>query len=157
MGTEFDLVIAAGDLKHPILSDNLLIDSFHHNRSTFAKLHEMITADSALHRVDEDWTDPANPAEIGISPDRIAEYRRLLVQVGCNRGFAAYPARPGIYFFSGTSGLSIAGSTKGYCYLEIAPNLVVSNTATYVPSDNSDSYRIYRPIEAHWYVYFERD
>ncbi len=153
--TEFDRAIAAQDAKYPILSDAALIAAFDRHRATFEQLHEMIVSDSKLHRVDEDWTDPAVPAEAGVSPGRVAEYRRLLEAIECRRGFAAYPARPGIYFISGCHGLAVAGSTKGYCYLEAAPAASVTNTATWRPAHAGDDYEVFRHIEGHWYVYFD--
>jgi len=152
---EFSRIIAEGDANHPILPDDVLISAFQQHHSTFEELRQMIATDSKLHRVDEDWTDPKDPAEVGISPERIAEYRRLLAEVGCSRGFIAYPTRPGIYFISGARGLVVAGSTKGYCCLESALPLVVTNTETYSPPHAGDDFEVFRPIEGHWYIWYE--
>jgi hypothetical protein len=152
---EFDAAIAAMNAKKPILSDEILIRKFQRNRSTFEELRQMIVADSQLYRVDDDWTDPSNTATVGVSPKRIAEYRRLLAEVGCGRGFAHYPGVPGVEFISGTKGLAIAGESKGYCYFDSPPASVVMNTATYKPANNDEDYKVFRPIEGHWYIYFE--
>jgi hypothetical protein len=152
---EFSRIIAAEDAKHPILPDETLIHNFQQHRSTFEELRQMIVADPSLHRVDDDWTDPADPATVGISPERIAEYRRLLTEVGCRRGFERGLATPGIYFISGTKGLAVAGQTKGYCYFETSPAPIVTNTATYSSPETYEEYEVYRPIEGHWYIYFD--
>jgi hypothetical protein len=152
---DFEAAIAAMNARDHILSDKILIQKFQKNRSIFEKIRQMIATDPELHRVDEDWTDPKNPAEVGVSTERIAEYRRLLAKVGCRRGFDNYPASDGIYFISGTSGLAIAGTTKGYCYLESTPKSIVRNTETYKSPEADDEYTIFRPIEGHWYLYFE--
>ena len=52
------------------------------NRATFDRLLAMIQEDRGLLRVDVDWTDPADPEQAGISPARIAEYRRLMQAIG---------------------------------------------------------------------------
>jgi hypothetical protein len=156
MAAEFSFAIAAGDAQHPIWPDDFLIAAFRQHRSTFEELRQMILADSRLRRVDEDWTDPRDPATIGISPERIAEYRRLFAEVGCGRGFAKYNWRPGIYFISAATGMAASGGyLKGYCFLQTAPVSIVTNTATYMPPHVADDYEIFRPIEGHWYIYFE--
>jgi hypothetical protein len=153
MAAEFSFAIAAGDAQHPIWPDDLLIAAFRQHRSTFEELRQMILADSRLRRVDEDWTDPRDPTTIGVSPERIATYRRLFSEVGCGRGFGADPTG-GIDFISGSSGLVVAGASKGYCYLESPPSLTVTNTATYRPPHATEDYKVFRPIEGHWYLYF---
>jgi hypothetical protein len=138
-------------------SDEGLIATFQKHRETFEKLHQMITADSNLHRVDYDWTDPGDPASVGVSPERIEEYRHLLQDVGCRRGFCAYPGRPGIYFISAAHGLVVGGGSQGFYYSERTPNPLVTNTAAYYPTQQPDSYTVFRHIDGHWYVYFEVD
>jgi hypothetical protein len=155
MATEFGLIAGWGD-GGQIWPDDLLLAAFQQHRSTFEQLHQMIVTDSQLHRVGEDWTDPRDPATIGISPERIAEYRKLLATVGCGAGFAEYPWRPGIHFISAATGMAASGGyVKGYCYLENAPTSVVTNTAAYNPPHAGDDYVVFHPIEGHWYVYFE--
>jgi hypothetical protein len=150
-----EAAIAALNAKDPILSDEILIHRFQLNRQTFEELRQMILSDSGLCRVDVDWTDPKNPADVGVSPKRIAEYRRLLTKVGCRRGFSHYPGRPGIYFISGTSGLAIGGTSKEYCYLESVPDSVATNTATYKPPDPNEDYEVCHLIEGNWCIYFD--
>lgn len=141
--------------KNPILPDERLITTFQNHRATFEQLLRMVTADSKLHRVDEDWTDPGDPKAVGVSPGRIKEYRHLLQKVGCRRGFCAYPGRPGIYFISASQGTVVASIDKGYYYFEGTPVPVVTNTATYYPKDQTYSYEVFRHIDGHWYVYYQ--
>ena len=152
---EAQAALEAMDAKNPILPDETLIRNFQQHRSTFEELRQMIVADSGLHRVDDDWTDPADPATVDVSPERIADYRRLLTEVGCRRGFEHGSATPGIYFISGAKGLAVAGQTKGYCYLETTPAPIVTNTATYSSPQTYEEYEVYRPIESHWYIYLD--
>jgi hypothetical protein len=152
-----DVLLAVNNAQNPILPDEDLIAAFRKHRATFEQLQQMIAADSALHRVDDDWTDPTTPKDAGVSPERMAQYRQLLTEVGCRRGFCAYPGRPGIYFISAAQGTVVSSLTKGYYYFEATPPLLVTNTSAYSPENGVDSYEVFRPIEGHWYVYFQRD
>jgi hypothetical protein len=154
---EWSLLVAVNNAQNPILPDEDLIAAFRKHRATFEQLQQMIAADSALHRVDDDWTDPTTPKDAGVSPERMAQYRQLLTEVGCRRGFCAYPGRPGIYFISAAQGTVVSSLTKGYYYFEATPPLLVTNTSAYSPENGVDSYEVFRPIEGHWYVYFQRD
>lgn len=137
---------------YPILPDATLIASFHEHRSTFEQLRQMILADSRLHRVDEDRTEPKDPAAAGVSPERIAEYRRLLREIGCPGGIIAYGNRHGdIYFISGHRNILLAASTKVYCYLKNAPASTVTDTSALRVGDDEQAYR---HIEGHWYIYW---
>jgi hypothetical protein len=82
-GTAFLRLIAAEDAKNPILPDEDLLASFQKFRTTFEQLQQMIATDSKLYRVDEDWTDPRDPRDAGVSSARTAKYRRLLAEAGC--------------------------------------------------------------------------
>jgi len=157
MGLEFSLAVAMNDAQNPILPDDDLISGFQKHRATFEQLHQMIVTDSKLHRVDVDWTDPRDSKDAGVPPERITQYRQLLQEVGCRRGFCAYPGRPGMYFISGAQGMVVSSLTKGYCYFEGTPDFLVTNTATYRPKHSVDSYEVFRHIEGHWYVYFDSD
>jgi len=113
----------------------------------------MIAADQSLHRVDEDWADPPD----AVSADRLDAYRRLLKDVGCRRGFCAYPGRPGVYFISAARGVVAGSTTQGYYYFEGVPPLLVTNTAAYTPKPDEYSYEVFRLIEGHWYIFYEVD
>jgi hypothetical protein len=147
---------AADEAKNPILPDEDLIAAFQQHRATFELLLRMIAADSKLHRVDCDWTDPQNPKDAGVSPERISEYRQLLDEVGCHRGFEVFPARPGIYFISAAQGTVVNSLTKGFYYFEGTPDTIVTNTETYIPKAQEYSFEIFRHIDGHWYVYFQK-
>lgn len=136
---------------HPILPDAALIASFHEHRSTFEQLRQMIETDSKLHRVREDRTDPKDPAEAGVSPERNAEYRRLLRVIGCPAGLVASPRRHEIYFDSGHYNLLIAAAKKGYCYLKNPPPSTVTSTSELRVGDDE---QVFRHIEGHWYIYW---
>jgi hypothetical protein len=150
-------MMAAEDAKNPILPDEDLMASFQKHRATFELLQQMIATDSKLHRVDEDWTDPRNPRDAGVTPSRIAEYRRLLTEVGCRRGFNAFTWHKGIYFILAAKGTVVNSQDQGYYYYEDTPSPVVTNTATYRAKQTADSYKAFRHIDGHWYVYYARN
>lgn len=150
------MIAVAGCGRNSVPSDEDLIATFHYRRAEFDRLLQMIIADTKLYRIDCDWTDPKEPIEAGVSPERIAEYRRLLDDVGCHRGFEAFQ-RQGIHFIAAARGLVTGGSSKGLYYFAGAPPLVVTNTATYSQKPQEYSYEVFRHIEGHWYVFFESD
>jgi hypothetical protein len=135
--------------------DDILLASFFKHRNEFEELHRMAAADTNLLRVDASRTDPPDAASAGVSPRRVATYRKLLNRVGCPGGLMAFPARPGIRFIASSRGLLNRGSSKGFCYLEPPPAETVTNTDT-DKSLKSGPYEVYRHIEGHWYLFFER-
>ena len=149
------IVLIVGCNRHEKhMSDEALITAFLKHQADFEQLRRMATADKKLLRVDAYRTDPRDLASAGVSPQRVAEYRRLLHRVGCPEGLMAFPARPGIRFLSSSRGLLNRGSSKGYCYLERAPPLVVTNIDTYRP-EHPGAYEVYRQIERSWYLFLE--
>ena len=156
-GAAFLKMVADEAAKNPILSDDVLIAQFQKHRVTFEQLQEMIATDSKLHRVDEDWTAPKDPSDAGVSPSRIAEYRQLLMEVGCRRGFETFPSHSGIYFISAAQGTVAASQDQGFYYCQSTPDPVVTNTASYRAEQTAASFKVYRHIDGHWYIYYARD
>src|SRR6266516_3837688 len=149
------MVLIVGCNRHDEhMSDAKLITAFLKHRADFEQLRQMATADKKLLRVDSYRADPADPASAGVSPSCVAQYRRLLKRVGCPGWLMAFPARPGIRILSTSRGLLNRGSSKGYCYLDKVPDLVVTNTDTYRP-ENPGAYDVYRQIEGPWYLFLE--
>jgi hypothetical protein len=150
------VLCALGGCGRAPATDEALVQDFYRHREVFHDLVEMISSDKKLYRVDEDWTEPRDPSGVGVSKERIAQYRRLLRRIGCRRGFIAYPTRPGIFFVRSTKGLATGGASHGICYLEVPPVSVVTNALSYRPN-HTNSYEVFRHIEGRWYVYSEYD
>lgn len=154
-------ILGCGEKHHA--SDDRLLTLFKQQRAGFEELRQMIAVDKGLVRVAEDFTDPSDPATIGISAERVKEYRKLLAKVDCPRGLLAAPARPGIYFLNSTRGLSIGGgSAKGFCYIEDPQKLngkpvFVSDTGGYRAEHSNDHFSAFRRIEGNWYLWLEYD
>lgn len=106
------LIDPFGDSPHP--SDAAMLAQFKERRAILDQLVEMIGHDPGLERLGLDFTRPEDPAQAGISPDRIALYRKLCLEAGIAKGFQHYG--DSIEFLVSTRGLSIAGSAKGFTY-----------------------------------------
>ena len=138
--------------KHP--SDEALVNNFQSHRSEFDQLLQMFLADKKLGRVAYDFTRPANPAEIGISGQRLKEYRKLFDRLDLSAGIEGYDEKDLVWFHASTQGLSVTGSGKGYAWLTKPPQLVVENLDTYWSKDGR-SFTAFRHIEGNWYLYFD--
>ena len=145
-------ILTGGDIPHK--SDQELVANFQSHRGDFNQLLQMIQTDMQLKRVDEDWTDPTDPQAIGISRERINEYRRLFQRLGIPRGFSAFQTKDHIKFIASTQGLSVSGSSKGYVYARKKPDLIVEDLDHYWSQDGR-SFTAHRHIEDNWYLYFD--
>ena len=70
--------------------DQTLIDNFQSHKSEFDQLLHMFLADKALGRVAYDFTRPENPQSIGISQERLKEYRGLFDKLDLSAGIEGY-------------------------------------------------------------------
>lgn len=142
--------------KHP--SDKDLLENFNKYRNELNQLAQMFLADRGLTRVAYDFTRPNNPETIGVTKDRIKQYRSLFSKLDLSAGIDAGVDSPEkkkiIWFLSSTKGLSVSGSTKGYAYSVKSPELIVENLDTYWSKDGR-SFTAYKHIEGNWYVYFD--
>jgi len=137
---------------HP--KDQTLLDNFKKHELDFEKLITMIRSDKKLRRVDDTWTDPGDPQSIGISQERIREYRAMFSKMSIPRGFYAFHDSERFIFIASSHGLSVSGSAKGYAYLEEKPDLVVTNLESYWSKDGR-SFTAYQHIKGNWYLYFD--
>lgn len=143
-----------GDVPHK--SDEELIANFQSHREEFNRLLQMVMEDKALSRVDINWTSPANPQAVGISRERVDEYRALFKKLGVPRGFNAFQARGVFEFIASAQGLSTGGSSKGYIYFKWRPVHVVESLDEYRQlTDKPYSYPVYRHIEGNWYLFYD--
>lgn len=139
-------------MAHP--SDQSLIANFEKNQATFNELIAMIREDKGLERVDDNWTNPNDPAAVGVTNERIAKYRKMFKDLNIPRGFSSSTEPVRIELLASTSGLSISGSSKGYAFLKNKPKPIVDNLDDYISSDSQSSIA-YRPISGNWYLFYE--
>lgn len=138
--------------QHP--SDDVLIANFQSHKSQFDQLLQMFIADKGLGRVAKDFTRPANPAEIGVTPERLAEYRKLFTTLGLRSGIEGYDPKDTVTFYASTQGLAVSGSSKGFAYLKEPPKILVDKLDGYRSADGR-SFTVYRHLEGNWYLYLD--
>lgn len=142
-------------------SDEALLSNFHKNKAKFEQLVGMIQEDEGLDSVDPGSTWPLNPADVGITQERLDAYRSLFVELDIPGGFSSYYGPTKIRFFASMSGLTYTERRfKGYAYWEEKPDLVVENDLV---RENLEDYRpptggsfmVFQHIEGPWYLYYE--
>jgi len=114
----------------------------------------MFLADRELGRVAPDFTRPDDPRTVGVSLERLGEYRKLFNTLGLSNGIEGYKEKDLIYFRASAQGLAVSGSGKGYAFAVVRPAVVVHNLDNY-RSEDSRSFTAFRHIEGNWYLYLE--
>ena len=117
-------------------------------------MRKMIVHDKGLSQVFGDRTYPEDPATVGVSPARIAEYRRLLKELGIEGGILAPTDKKSVELMSSTRGFVTHGSRKGYLYTEEKVDEVVADLDQVSASGVGSGLR---RIEGNWYLLFEGD
>jgi hypothetical protein len=145
------LELVPGSLGPP--SDAAMIRNLERHRAVFEHLIAMIREDKGLERVDDDWTRPDDPATIGVSAARIAEYRRLFAEAGISRGFYSFNDATTITFMAYASGLSISGCSKSYIFTGKPPEELVDEPLDAFHAASKILVR--RRIEGDWYLEYE--
>jgi hypothetical protein len=100
------------DPPHP--TDAAMLALFQKQRPALEALAGMIKQDPQLQRLASDFTRPEDVASIGVSAERVADYRSRLQAAGIARGFSHYG--DAIEFIVSTRGLAISGSAKSFVY-----------------------------------------
>ncbi len=142
----------------PHKSDSAMIENFHNNKDGFEKLLLMVQEDEKklgdkVFRIDKDWYEPKNLSELGISEERIGEYREIFKHLDIQRGFYAYGKGDFCEFVSSAQGLSVSGSSKSYVWSKEPPKgLVESDLDTYNKEHKPPMSSIFRHIEGNWYL-----
>jgi hypothetical protein len=150
----FAWVFTSGDIPHK--SDDELIANFESHKADFNRMLQMINEDKGLDRVDYNWTAPENPQSVGISQNRIDEYRSLFRRAGVPRGFSAFKTKDYVEFIASSQGLAVGGSSKGYLYAKDPPPRLTENIEKYRAQENkySPAFPVYRHIEGNWYLFY---
>lgn len=136
-------------------TDAEMIDNLTRNRAAFDELVAMVRADKGLERVDADWTRPANPGTIGVTPERIALYRTKMAAIGIPRGFSAYRPDGAIFFLAHAEGTTIGGRGKYYVFADVEGFMSGSLEDDLDPVWQSRRRRAYvfRRVEGPWYLH----
>lgn len=138
----------------PHQSDEELIANFNSHKAEFEKLLAMVLEDKMLSRVDENYTEPSDAQAVGISQERIAEYRRLFRELGIARGFSAPDSRDYVEFISSSQGWVDSGSSKGYLYGTGQTQMALIDSLDKFSSQPRPRGSGRRRIEGKWSLYF---
>jgi hypothetical protein len=127
-------------------SDAGMFRHFSRREAAFEQLARMAEEDPQVWRIGSNFTDPDNRAELGLSDQRIAQYRALLRQAGVR--VVIHRREPNYIVFSYWDfGSAISESdSKGFAYS-------TERLEPIVPS--LDFRKGYRRIHGHWYLYYE--
>lgn len=148
---------AIQSVSRPHQKDAELIARFQMKKTEFERVRAMITSDSKLERVDDTWTRPSDPSVIGVSPQRIAEYRKIFLDIDTPRGIEAYDlTRKNFSLIVSTQGLSVSGSAKGYLWSISPPEPLFLELDSSLASPSRHFFG-YRHIEGNWYLYLTLD
>jgi hypothetical protein len=141
----------------PRPTDAQMIAHWRVKRPVFERLAAMLEEDSSLKRLGKDWSDPDDPASIGIGAERIALYRKLFRDASILR-VAHYGAQITFIYF--TAGIYIRGSAKSFCYGplpdyadEIDGDLDAARDQA--AREHRRDWYLQRRIEGDWWLQFE--
>jgi hypothetical protein len=134
-------------------SDSTMLRHFDRKESTFTKLVDMASEDKGLVRIDSDWTMPADTQSVGVSPERLVFYRKLLRDADTPRGLKAEDTGFDFYFWLRGSAIS-DDTDKGFAYRAIPPPNIVQSLDSIRP-DSKNPMIAYRHIRGNWYLFYE--
>jgi hypothetical protein len=147
-------------------SDAALRARFDAHRIDFERLVAMASEDKHLTRIAPDFTwlddDVSWPRkDVGISEARWNEYRQLFQRVGAKVGISRSEDSPAIFISIFTQGIVPSGSEKGLVYSRTPLTPVLKSLDERIPDELRDGpdrshVLVYRPIEDHWYIYYEQ-
>jgi hypothetical protein len=155
------VLLAVGGCGHP--SDARLRERFYEHRAELEQLVSMFVADRGLYKVGETFTRPADPSSVGVTRDRVREYRRLCDNAGaryCIEGYdvdasGAPKEKDPIWIDVSARGLlSITSDSKGFLYSTAPTFESVPNLEDVVLGTSQRSKTWISPIQGSWYLYF---
>jgi hypothetical protein len=150
------------------LPDAALIDHFTARKEQFEALREMLMHDRGVEFLGRDRSEPADLKSLGIGEKRLAQYRRLLVELKIKYLHGSSDRTSGLHFAITSRGLGISGSSKGYAWLPSAPTLMAEDLDQYVARSieqrarsksermAASSFTVYRSLEGHWYLFLSK-
>jgi hypothetical protein len=135
-------------------SDAAMLRHFDRHEGAFDTLIKMASADKGLDRVDQDWTMPADTTSVGVSSERLADYRRVLRDAGTPRGFQVSQGHDGFDFLFWSRGSAIsADRDKGFAYRTTPPPSTVQSLDD-IRGDSGNALIALRHIRGDWYLFY---
>ena len=164
-GLSIFAALAFGTVSKKFPTDQTLRASLLTHRVDFERIVAMAKEDNRLSRIADDFTwlndDVAWPRkDVGISNERWNDYRQEFRKVGASVGIIKRDKPTRIIIPITSTGLVPSGSEKGLVYSQ-APLTPVLNSLDRRPSqelgDGPDHSHVlaYKPIDDHWYIYYE--
>jgi hypothetical protein len=146
-------------------SDEAVRARFFAHRADFERLVAMTNEDNHLTRIAPDFTwldsDASWPRkDVGISERRWNDYRELFRRVGATHGVIKRDSPALIIFPIASGGLVPSGFLKGLVYSQTPLSPVLKSLDKRPPDELWDGpdrshVLVYKPIENHWYIYYE--
>jgi hypothetical protein len=129
--------------------DRFMLANFQAHKSEFNTLLEMFRADKGFIYFANNTSIPENPSTVGVSPERLEQYRRFFSALSLE-GMAAADrvtgARDEIWFFTSIEGAR-RSTFKHYAYVSKPTKGVIQD----LDKDGSKA-APYRHIENNWYL-----
>lgn len=150
------------------LDDPALLANFDHNFDEFQKLLAMVSQDSHLIRIADDftWLDSSSKwprTNIGLGAKRWDEYRSLFEKLSLSEGIVRTADFPGaVFFIARARGLCTGGSGAGYVYSTGALASTTESPSKALDAEvrknpNQHYAYVFKPLKAQWYAFYEID
>ena len=148
-------------------TDEELLAHFQMIRSDLFKLNEDLLpfSERGLSRIDDSWIRPDPLTEIGITDDKLKEFRSRLFRLSIPRGFSSWGRS--IEYITYASGMVTGGMSQGYLFSEDEPKNYYKDSPDLKSSPfligeekvipDYGSYKVYTKIESNWYFYEDYD
>ena len=159
-------VIAQSSNPGPFPSDQALRARFLIHRADFERLVAMANEDSHLTRIAPDFAwlddDVSWPrSNVGISDARWNDYRYLFKAVGASNGIGRGTGPARVIFPIAWVGLVPKGYAKGLVYSQAPLSPVLKSLDEKALDEFWDGpdrshMLVYKPVENHWYIYYEQ-
>ena len=147
-------------------SDEAVRARFFAHRADFERLVAMANEDNHLIRIAPDFTwlddDSSWPRkDVGISVLRWNDYRQLFQRVGAKDGVLKGTSPTRVIFPIASGGLVPTGFAKGFVYSQAPLSPVLKSLDKRPPDELFDGpdhnhVLVYKPVEGHWYIYYEQ-
>jgi len=131
--------------------DEELIKNFYNKKKILDRLVFLFEQEKNIRKIDLDFVSPSGTLE----KKKLNFYHNLLKQANIQQ-INGFGDKSEINFIYYTSGLSISGTSKGYTYSKLPPDLIVNNLDEYYIYQRKKntflSYFAYRHITDKWYL-----
>jgi hypothetical protein len=130
-----------------------LARDFARHRNALERLSRMLAEDEALLEVGRNYTRPQDVATVGVSAQRLRDYRALMREAGVqslSRNYEFAQARPAVFEVWGKGAL---GRKWGYMHALGEPYGAVVADLTARPRTTGLA-PVFEPLEEHWFLYY---